>query len=520
MKVFTAKQLKEADRTTEENEGIAPIDLMERAAGYVFQWIDNQLKGQQLPIYIFCGIGNNGGDGLAVGRMLLNKGYDVHSFIVNYSENRSKCFLINYDRYKNTTKNWPKFIKSPSDFPEIPPQALLVDALFGIGLNRPLDTWVKELVLHINQSKVFTLAVDVPSGMFIDTATTDLEAVIKASVTLTFQAPKLPFFLPETSPFSNSIQVLDIGLDRKYLTETPTKALLITRETAQKMYQTRHKFSHKGTFGHALILGGSYGKMGAVTLAVKAGLRTGAGKLTAYVPACGYEILQIAVPEAMVITDAERDKHIQFTVVDAYNVIGVGVGLGTDKTTERGFEAFLKSNNTPLVVDADGLNLLSANKELLKLIPKNSVLTPHPGELERLVGNWKNDFEKLEKTKALSKTIDGIVVIKGAHTITIYHDNLYINTTGNPGMATAGSGDVLTGIICGLLAQGYDALKAACFGVYLHGSAGDLASQHQGFNAMIAGDLIDFLGHAYIKLFQKEEVQATNSKSGNKEANN
>lgn len=513
MKLFSAKQLKEADQATEKNEGITSIDLMERAAGQAFEWIDAQLQGQEVSIYIFCGIGNNGGDGLALGRLLLNKKYGVHSFVVNYSDNRSKCFLINYDRYKNTTKEWPKLLKSASDFPEIPANALVVDAIFGIGLNRPLDPWVRQLVIHINQSKTFTIAIDVPSGMFVDSATTDLEAVIQASLTLTFQAPKLPFFLPETAHFSNSIQVLNIGLDSNYLAETPTKAKLITKPDVQKLYQPRDKFSHKGTFGHALIVGGSYGKMGAVTLAVKACLRAGTGKTTAYIPDIGYTILQTAVPEAMVIAAQESKHLIDFSVSNEYEAIAIGVGLGTETETMKGFKKFLETNKTQLVLDADALNLLNEDNELLKLLPKNCVLTPHPGELERLVGKWNNDFDKLKKTVALSKSIDGVVVIKGAYTITVYHDQYYINTTGNPGMATAGSGDVLTGIITGLIAQGYDALTAAVFGVYLHGSAGDLAAQQIGYNSLLASDLTDFLGNGFLSIFKtQEKYQEANSK--------
>lgn len=520
MKIFSAQQMYEADQATESREGISPLDLMERASERVLFWIDSQLKGAQVPIHVFCGIGNNGGDGMALTRMLMDKGYQVESYIVNYSENRSKCFLINYGRLKDTYKVWPKKITDVEGFPTIKPNELVVDAIFGIGLNRPLEGWLKKLVQYINNSKTFVVSIDVPSGLFIDDPTPDLEAVIQANVTLTFQAPKLVFYLPQTSVFSQHTEILDIGLDQNYLQTTSTNAQLILNNEARLMYKPREKFSHKGTYGHALIIGGSYGKMGAVTLALKACLRAGAGKVTAFIPQCGYAIIQTSVPEAMVLTDKVQEKITQFPNTNDFNAIGLGIGLNTDAETTAAFEAFLKNNKSQLLIDADGLNLLATNQKLLKLLPKNCILTPHPGELERLIGSWKNDFEKLEKAKALSKSIDGVIVIKGAHTITVYHDHLYVNTTGNPGMATAGSGDVLTGIISGLLAQGYDALTAACFGVYLHGSAGDLASQKLGFNAMIAGDLINLLGDAYIELFKKKEAQVTNNKSGNKEVNN
>lgn len=493
----------EADKATESREGISPLDLMERASERVLFWIDNQLKGAQVPIHVFCGIGNNGGDGMALTRMLMDKGYKVESYIVNYSENRSKCFLINYGRLKDNYKVWPKKIKTVEDFPTLQPNELVVDAIFGIGLNRPLEGWLKKLVQYINHSKTFVISIDVPSGMFIDVPTPDLEAVIKANVTLTFQAPKLVFYLPQTGVFSQHTEILDIGLDQNYLQTTPTNARLVLKNDARLMYKPREKFSHKGTYGHALIAGGSYGKMGAVTLALKACLRAGAGKVTAFIPKCGYEIIQTAVPEAMVLTDSESEKVTTFPDTHEFNAIGLGIGIGTDKSTAAGFKAYLNSNKTPLVLDADALNLLATNKKLLKLLPKNSILSPHPGELERLVGKWKNDFDKLKKAKALSKLIDGIVVIKGAHTITVYHDQLYVNTTGNPGMATAGSGDVLTGIITGLLAQNYDALTASVFGVYLHGLAGDLAARDRGVDALVAGDIVDYMGDGFLELLSK-----------------
>jgi len=511
VKIFTAKQIYEADKATEAKEGITSIDLMERAAQQAFEWIDNSFKGSQVPIHIFCGIGNNGGDGMALGRMLLNKGYSTHCYLVNYSEKRSKCFLINYDRYKNTTKVWPKLLNGTHDFPELTNEGILVDAIFGIGLNRHLEGWVKQLVQHINKANAFTLSIDIPSGLFIDAPTPDFDAIIKANLTLTFQAPKLAFFLPETAGFTEALEILDIGLDPEYLHKTPTTARLVFKQDALTMYQSREKFGHKGTYGHALIAGGSLGKMGAVTLAAKACLRSGAGKVTAFIPKCGTTILQTAVIEAMVITDTTENHLSQFIQSDDFQVMGMGIGMGTHPETAKGFEAFLSKQTIPIVLDADALNLLGKNKKLLDSLPEKSVLTPHPGELERLIGKWKDDYDKLTKTKKLSKKHDCIVVIKGANTITVYQDNLYVNTSGNPGMATAGTGDVLTGIITGLVAQGYDSLIAAVFGVYLHGLAGDLAAQDRGVNALIAGDLIDYLGDGFLSLLQLDETHQNNT---------
>lgn len=505
MKIFSAQQIYEADKATEQKQQISSLDLMERAADQVFQWLDQRLQKTQVPIHIFCGIGNNGGDGMALGRMLLKNGYIVKSYIVNYSDKRSKCFLINYGRYKDTTKDWPLLMKSEVDFPEINSNDIIVDCIFGIGINKAVAPWVKNLMLHINQSRAFVLSIDVPSGLFVDQNTADKEAVINATATLTFQSPKLVFFLPETNRFSQTIEVLDIGLDAEYLGETHPVANLIMKNEVMSMYLPRDKFSHKGNFGHSYIMGGSYGKIGAVTLAIKACLKSGAGKVTACIPECGYTVLQTSAPEAMTETLGTTHFSGEIKIYETATSVGIGVGMGTHPETVKSFLAFLKTQKKPMVVDADALNILSKNQNQLKLLPKQSILTPHPLELERLIGKWENDFDKLEKTKEFSKKYDVIVIIKGAHTISVYQDKLFVNTTGNPGMATPGSGDVLTGLLVGLLSQGYQPMIAAIFGVYLHGSAGDLAVRQTGYQSLLAGDIADFIGDAFIELFRKED---------------
>ena len=284
--------------------------------------------------------------------------------------------------------------------------------------------------------------------------------------------------------------------------EMDTEYEIIGKNEVLSYYIPREKYSHKGTYGHSLIIGGSYGKIGAVHLASKACLQSGSGLVTAYVPECGTIPLQTNLPETMVIADT-NDKHISTIEYDIVpSVIGIGVGLGTHQNTVKAFSSFLEKNKSPLVIDADALNILSENKVLLKKIPSNTILTPHPKELERLIGKWKDDFDKLEKTKAFSKTYDCIVLIKGANTITVYNGKGYVNTTGNPGMATAGSGDVLTGMITGLIAQGYEPLKAAIFGVYLHGRAGDIAVEKTGYQALNASTILDAIGSSYIDLFE------------------
>ncbi len=507
MKIFSAEQLYEADKTTVKNQQITSEELMERAATQIFQWLHQRLNGASVPVRIFCGIGDNGGDGLVLGRLLIEHGYNVIVYIVNCSDKRSKNFLLNYDKIKNVTKKWPILMKGEEDFPEINSEDILVDGIFGIGLNRCPSGWVKKLIQYLNDCKAFKLAIDIPSGLYSNSPLEDKEAVLKANHTLTFQAPKLSFFLPETAGFVSSFDVLEIGLDLEYLQNTEPLAQLISKPEAQRFYQPRDKFGHKGTYGHALIVAGSYGKIGAAVLSTTAAFRIGAGMVTAFVPKCGYNILQTAIPEAMVITDKEEEFISEIAVNFEPSAIGIGMGIGKNKATVEALKSLFKNSNFPFVIDADALNNISENKELLKLLPKNSVLTPHPGELKRLIGEWKNDYDKLEKVKKFSDKHEVVVIIKGAYTITVYGDKLYINTSGNPGMATAGSGDALSGIITGLLSQGYDPLLASVFGVYMHGRAGDIASGHMGYEAIMAGDIIDTIPEAYLDLFDREEQE-------------
>jgi hydroxyethylthiazole kinase-like uncharacterized protein yjeF len=503
MKIFSGEQIYAADKFTIEKQQITTDDLMERSAIQIFNWIHTRMQGAPVKIHLFCGIGNNGGDGIALARHLQEHGYNIAVYVVNYSKTRSKDFLINLERLK-ARKIWPEFLDSDCVHPEIGRDDIIVDAIFGIGLNRAPAPWVVNLIGHLHQSQAFILSVDIPSGLYTDRVPEDKNAVVKANFVLSFQTPKLVFFLPETGIYIDQWEVLDIGLDPEYLMTTPTEYDLIGKHDVLPLYIPRQKFSHKGNFGHALIIGGSKGKVGAVTLASKACLNSGAGLVTAYIPECGYNPLQTSLPEAMVITGGDDViSKIDFDIEPT--VIGIGVGLGTDAKTVKAFSDFLGKIKTPLVIDADGLNILSKNKPLLKKLPAQSILTPHPKELERLIGKWKDDFDKLKKTKAFSKKHNCILVIKGAHSITVYVDNGYINTTGNPGMATAGSGDALTGIITGLVAEGYEPLKATIFGVYLHGKAGDIAVEKKGYQALIASDLIDNIGLAFIDLFKMPE---------------
>ena len=504
MKLYSTKQIYKADQISIKKEEIVSSELMERAALQLFNWIHLRMQGAPVKIHLFCGIGNNGGDGIALARHLLDHGYNISVYVINYSEKRSKDFLINLDRLK-ARKYWPSFMSSDDELPEIGKDDIIVDGIFGIGLNRTPDDWVIKVIQHLNKSEAFILSIDIPSGLFADQGSENLEAIVKSNFVLSFQTPKLVFFLPQTGPFIEQWEVLDIGLDPEYLKVTETDYELIGKNEALSIYIPREKYAHKGTYGHALIIGGSYGKIGAVCLATNAALHAGSGLVTAYVPKIGNSILQTSLPEVMVITDSNEEVLETLAFDLEPTVVGIGVGMGTNDKTVAGFTDFLSMNKKPLVLDADALNILSKNKTLLKNIPENTILTPHPKELERLIGTWKDEFEKLGKVKKFSKKYKCIVVIKGAHTIVVQNHKGYVNTTGNPGMATAGSGDVLTGIITGLLAQGYSALNAAVFGVYLHGKAGDLAVESSGYQSLVASSLITSIGSAYLDLFKIPE---------------
>ena len=501
MKIFSKKQIYEGDKLTAERQNITSTELMERAGIQIFNWIHLRMQGAQVPIHVFCGIGNNGGDGLVVARQLITHGYNVKTYVVNCSDKRSKDFLVNYERIKETTKKWPEMLNCEADFPEIGSDDIIIDAIFGIGFNRPAGEWVQGLFQHFRASKAFTLSIDMPSGLYADKVPKDENGVVWANYTLSFASPKLVFFLPQTAKYTQQWEILDIGLDPEFFHATETEAELIGKLEMVQVYRPREKFSHKGDFGHSLIIGGSYGKIGAAILSSRAALSSGAGLVTAFIPKCGYTSFQASIPEVMVLTDTDEEKitNIQFDIEPTS--IGVGMGLGTDTKTFSALEEFLKSNKKPLVIDADGINIISKHKELLKLLPAGTILTPHPKELERLVGKWKDDFDKLDKVKKFAKSNELIVVIKGSNTITVSNDRLYINSTGNPGLATAGTGDVLTGIITGLLSQRYEPLSAAVFGIYLHGKSADIAIEELGYQSLIASHVIEYLGKAYIDLF-------------------
>ncbi len=502
MKILAVENIREADAYTIKHEPIASIDLMERAASNLYQRIRGRLGNAQ-PIYVFCGTGNNGGDGLVLSRLMLEDGYKAEVYVARYADKYSPDCQTNLERLQNLNAS-VRFIQGETELPEIPQNALVIDALFGSGLNRPVKGFTAKLIEKINRSGAVVIAVDVPSGLFADKPVDPRKnSIIKADYTYSFQFAKLAFLLPENEIFAGRWEIVPIGLHPDYIEKAPARHHLITQGVIRSMLRGRAKFAHKGNYGHALLIAGSEGKTGAALLAAEACLRCGTGRLHVHIPQNTGTAFNVRLPEAMLSFDKSDKYFSHLPDIKPFNSIGVGPGLGMETQTAKALKLLIQESSRPLVFDADALNILSDNKTWLSFLPKGSILTPHPKEFERLAGKYADGFEHLQLQVNFSVRFGVYVVCKGAHTaISTPDGQCWFNTTGNPGMATAGSGDVLTGVITGLLAQGYSAFEAATLGVYLHGAAGDLAAENQSMEAMLAGDIITCLGAAFKKLYQ------------------
>ena len=475
------------DQFTIENDSISSIDLMEKAANQFIHAITPFLQGKPL-IHIFCGNGNNGGDGFAVARLLQEKGALVHTYLLDSGQKLSKDCEINASRLKQY-----KIIESVKDFPKVKAEDVVIDALLGLGLARKTEGLLATLIEFLNCSKAKILSIDIPSGLSCEELPAD-SPIIEAFFTGTFEVPKKSFFLKESAKFVGKWQVLSIGLNQPFIQSQESDFYYLTQDFFKEIILPRKKFTHKGTYGHGLLIAGSKGKMGSAILSAKAALRSGIGLLTAQIPSCGYVIFQSSVPEAMCETDDSFDFNTKIKVdFKNYNAIGVGPGIGNLIETKNILLEIFTKSKLPLVIDADALNVISQYSDLQMKLPANSILTPHPKEFERLAGESKNSFERLELLQNFARKTDCYIVLKDTITTIACPDGkIFFNTTGNPGMATGGSGDVLTGIILGLLAQGFSPLNAALIGVYFHGKAGDLASIHVGENQIIASDLVQY----------------------------
>jgi len=501
MKLFTCNQIAGIDQLTTQLEPILSIDLMERASFKIADWLIHHID-RNLKVHILAGPGNNGGDALAVARMLAWSNFNCIVYLADFGRELKGDPAINWQRLEEQNKVILKKIDSEDSIPEIPANAIVIDGLFGSGLNKPLDGLAKMIVKKINQSGATVISIDIPSGLFgEDNSENDLSGIVRASQTLTLQFPKLSSLFPENCQFVGDWTVLPIGLHPDAIEQTQSKSHFLTKEFVSGKIKKRTKFSHKGTYGHALLIAGSYGKMGASVLASRACLRAGVGLLTSHIPQSGYEIIQNSVPEAMTSIDSSETVFSEVPDLSSFSAVGIGPGLDKKQETQQALKALLQARPEKLIIDADALNILSENPEWYSLLPENTILTPHPKEFERLAGPSVNSFERLQIQLQFSAKYKVIVVCKGAHSCITFPDGqVFFNSTGNPGMATGGSGDVLTGIILGLLAQNYTPEEAVLIGIYLHGLAGDLAATEFGEYSLIAGDLITHQGKAFLLL--------------------
>jgi hydroxyethylthiazole kinase-like uncharacterized protein yjeF len=496
LKILSAKQIKELDQFTIEHEPITPIDLMERACRAFVDWFILHYRTEK-KIGVVCGPGNNGGDGLGIARMLKELGYSVNVWLVRGEQKESESFKTNLKKIQGKISLYE--IAKESDQNLFSDCQILIDAVFGSGLSRPAEGIFSQVISCINKTDAVRVAVDIPSGLFADSHSKG--EIVNAHYTVTFQLPKLAFLFQENHKHVGQWHMVDIGLSKEFIKSIPTQNYFVTDKSIKKIIKPRGQFSHKGNYGHALLIAGSHGKMGACVLAAKAALRSGLGLLTVHTPTCGYSIVQTSVPEAMTTVDVLENYFSSPPENLNYSSIGIGPGIGVNSETAKALAKVLKQFKRPMVIDADALNILSSNKELLQLIPGDSILTPHPKEFERLAGGWSNDFERLELLRNFSIKIKSLMVLKGAYTSIACPDgNIYFNSTGNPGMAKGGSGDVLTGILTAMLSQGYSSKEAALLGVYLHGLAGDLAANELGMESMTATDLVECIPHSFKKI--------------------
>lgn len=503
MKIFPSIQIKQLDAYTIEQEPIASIDLMERAATALTGAI-MKYRGNETPVVVFAGPGNNGGDALAVSRLLGERGYNVKAYLFNTSEHLSEDCATNRDRLLENCNVEFTEVTSKFEPPVLDKDCLVIDGLFGSGIKKALSGGFAAVVNYINTSPSTVVSIDLPSGLMCEDNTYNIRNhIIRADKTLSLQLPKLSFFFAENADYLGEWELLDIGLSQKGIEGTFTTWYFTEEEDIRKLIKPRKRFDHKGNYGHALLIAGSYGMAGASVLAAKACLRTGAGMVTVHAPLKNNDILQTAVPEAIVRHDVHEFCFSMPVYPDNYTAVAIGPGLGQSEETAAALIEQIRLCQEPMVLDADALNILAVHRNAMNSIPRGSILTPHPKELERLVGKCESSFLRLTKARDLATTYKIFVVLKGAYTVIATPEgNCYFNPTGNPGMATAGSGDVLTGVLASLLAQGYTPEESCRLGVYLHGLAGDLAKEKLGERGLIASDIAENLPAAWIKLTQ------------------
>lgn len=496
--LLVSKQIREADAYTIANEPISAIALMERASKAFVGWFINHFQDKKQTIAVYCGTGNNGGDGLAIARILCDHGYcSITVKITRFSDKASDDFNENFKRLKKT--KIPVTEIKAGIAPATEKADLIIDAMLGSGLNKPLAGDYKKLVEYLNSLHRTVVAVDVPTGFFTDGEIPKDAVVLKADLVITFQQSKINFLLPEAGPYMDCCEVVKIGLSEDFINTADTPYFLFEDADARKLINPRKRFSNKGTYGHALIIAGKDETMGAALLASSACAHAGAGLTTVCIPQSGLIALNSSMPEVMALL---RDEHkLPDIKWDKFSTIGIGPGLGKEPATLKLLKAICKNYNKPVVVDADALNVLAENQALLKKLPAGSIITPHMKEFDRLFGEHTSWWQRLQTAKAKAKELNIYIILKNDYTITATPDEkLYFNSTGNPAMASGGMGDVLTGVITSLLAQRYSPQDACLLGVYIHGKAGDELALPNRLNVVLPTKVIAQLPVTMAKL--------------------
>ena len=502
MKIFTNAQRQAIVRYTIEHDGVTELDLVERAGEGIAREIMSRWQPQQRTV-VFAGWGNNGADALAASRIMLRNGYNPEIYLFNIGGNRlskecAKCkelLLSEFPQAKLTE------VVASFNQPELNSRCLVIDGLFGSGLNRPLAQSLCMILRSINDSNADVVSIDIPSGLFSEWNTNLVNSnTIHATLTIAIEFPHLSFFFDDNAELIGEWTTVNIGLSQEAIRSIPYQYYLITHADAQKILRPRWPEANKSEYGSALICAGSYGMMGAAVLATRGCLRSGAGKVSCFAPQCGYQILQTAVPSAMFVTNSDKTHITDISPKHSYHAIGIGPGIGTHDDTISALERFLKKCNathTPLVIDADALNCIAARPILLNYLPVMSVLTPHEGEFDRLFGEQQSSEERLRKAIEVSAFYNVVILLKGRYTAVVRPDGkVHINSSGSPALATGGSGDVLTGIITGLMAQAYSSEISSILGAYIHGVAGEICAEEQGVFGTTAEDIAQAVGRA------------------------
>ena len=503
MKIFTAAQIHELDNYTITHEPIKSIDLMERAAKTITRAIMDEWT-DRTPMVIFAGPDNNGGDALAVARLLAEENYKVSVYLFNIHNKLSDDCAANKQRLIDS-KRVGHFTEVTLNFdpPELTEDMVVIDGLFGSGLNKPLIGGFASLVKYINQCPAKVVSIDIPSGLMCEDNTYNIHSnIIRADLTLTLQQKKLSMMMADCQKYIGRLRVLDIRLSKEYIDKTEANCRILEEQDVRRLLMPRDDFAHKGAMGNALIIAGSYGMAGAAVLATRACLRSGVGKVTVHTPRRNYLVMQTAVPEAVMQMDHEETYFSESVDSTDFDALGIGPGLGLVENTAIALIGQIRRTSCPIVADADALNILANHQAWMQQLPSGIIMTPHPKEFDRMAGSTSNnDYERLIRAQQMAEHIKGYIILKGHHSALCMPDgHIVFNATGNSGMATAGSGDVLTGILTALLARGYDKGTACQLGMYLHGLAGDLAAKEVGKESLVASDIIQFLPKAFLKL--------------------